>query len=288
MRKFISFLSLFASLLGTSCSKNTVHVEFVNAKDNTVIAVSDMPPEQLPDSFAINTTLDMKNSKWSVVAADPAEKSKFVQTGKLRVSLSPITMMPQGDILFSLATISDDIGGAIGDALPSEKVFAIHEDDWRQVEFVSMSFEHEIQLEIADIQNIYQNERSGVGFKKVHIRKRIPNPFDNQSIALSKFEDFLRPQEKFESVGFERTRGTIPNSFAWKLDRSLIVWGVMDNNGKIARLCVRGVPENENITRFSEAFSSFNSQYKLTFVDWRRATSIGSDAQAFAKYFQKK
>ena len=196
--------------------------------------------------------------------------------------------MPTDDVLFSLATISDDVGNITGDALPSEKIFAIHEDDWRQVEFVSQSFAHEIQLEITDIQNIYQNERSEVGFKNVHVRKRIPNPFESQPITLSDLENIFHPQEKFESVGFQRTRGTIPNSFAWKLDRNLILWGVTDNNGKIARLCVHGVPENENVTRFSEAFSSFNNQYKLTFVDWCRATNITSDVQAFANYFQKK
>lgn len=284
----MSLFSLFTTLLGTSCSKNTVHVEFINAKDKSVIAVSDMPPEQLPDSFAIDTTLDIKNSKWSVVSADPVEKSKFTQTGKLRVLLSPITMMPPGEILFSLVTISDNVGATIGDTLPSDKIFALHEDDWRQMEFVSQSFAREIRLEIADIQNIYQNERSGVGFKKVHVRKRIPNPFQSQPITLSDLEKFFRQQEKFESVGFQRTRGTIPNSFAWKLDRSLILWGVADNNGRIVRLCVQGVPENENTLRFSETFSLLNNQYKLTFVDWCRKTVITSDVQAFTNYFQKK
>lgn len=287
MKKLMSILSVFASLFGASCSKNTVHVEFINAKDNSVIAVSDMKPEQLPESFAINTTLDMKNSKWSVQSADPVEKSKFVKTGKLRVVLSPITMMPPGEILFSLATISDDLGGVAGDALPGEKILAIHEDDWRQVEFVSQNFTNELAQELAGIQNIYQNQRSGVGFKKVHVRKRIPSPLENQSIALSDLETIFHPQAKFDSVGFQRTRGTIPNSFAWKLDRSLIIWGVTDNSGKVVRLCVRGIPESGNVVRFSETFSALNSRYKLVFVDWCKATSGLSDAQAFAKYFGK-
>ena len=184
----MALFGIIASLFGTSCSKKTVHVEFINAKDNSVIAVSDMPPDQLPDSLAINTTLDIKNSKWAVERADPIEKRKFVKTGKLRVELSPITLMPPGSILFSLATIADDIGGVLGDALPSEKIFALHEDDWRQVEFLSQRFNREMQQELADIQNIYQNERTGIGFKKVHIRKRIPKPFDNLPISSSELE----------------------------------------------------------------------------------------------------
>jgi hypothetical protein len=287
MKLFMGILSVITSLLGVSCSKNTIHVEFINAKDSSVIGVSDMRPEQLPDSFAINTTLDIKNNKWSVVAADPIEKTKFIQTGKLRVSLLPIANMPPGDILFSLATISDDIGVAAGSALPNEKIFAIAEDDWRQREFVSQDFTSEIESEIKGIQNIYQNERSGLGFKKVHVRKQIPNPFGSHQIDLSDLKKLFPSCGKFEAVGFQKTRGTIPNSFAWKLDSKLVLWGVTDDQNIIVRLCVFGVPESENIKHVSEAFSSLNSNEKLTFVDWCVAATIASDVQAFENYFQK-
>ena len=281
-------LSLISSLIGTSCSKKTVHVEFINAKDKSVVAVADMSPERLPDSFAIDTTFTLKDQKWSVESADPIEKNKFVQTGKLRVVLSPITMAPPDDILFSLATISDDISGPRGNALPSERIFALHEDDWRQVEFVSQSFDPEVEQELLDIRNIYKNERDGIGFKKVHLRKRIPNPFKNQPISLPAIEAIFQPKERFEAVGFFRARGTIPQSFAWKLDSNLVLWGLTDNNGNIMCLCISGLPEGENIASFAKLIASFNSQNKVMFVDWCRATKITSDLQAFGAYFQKK
>lgn len=284
----MGILGMIASLLGTSCSKYTVRVEFINAKDNSVIAVSEMKPEQLPESFAINTTLELKNGKWWVDSADPIEKSKFIKTGKLKVVLSPIVMMPPGDILFSLATISDDIGSVAGDALPSEKILALHEDDWRQVEFVSQGFTPEIQQEFADIKSVYQNESDGIGFKKVHVRKRIPSPFDNQQIALSDLEAVFQPKEKLQAVGFQRTRGTIPNSFAWKLDSKLILWGVTDNNTKILRLCLLREPQPESIPRLCRTFESFNTEQKLILVDWRKVTSIASDTAAFSDYFLRK
>lgn len=283
----MGILSIFSTLFGASCSKNTVRVEFINAKDKSVIAVSYMSLEKLPDSFAIDTTFDLKNSKWAVVTADPIEKSKFAQTRKLRLVLSPVTMGAPSDIAFSVATISDDVGTVAGDALPNETILSIHEDDWRQEEFVSQKFLGEVQLEIADIQNIYQKERAEVGFKKVHVRARIPTPFEDRTITLPDLEGFFRPQAKFESVGFQRTRGAIPNSFAWKLDPNFVLWGITDKSGKIERLCVQGAPASENIARFSEAFSSFNSQYKMIFVDWCRTTKISSDVLAFTGYFQK-
>ena len=49
-------------------SERTIRVEFVNGADNSVIAVSEMPPDRLPDSFAIDTNLDIKEFTSSIGA----------------------------------------------------------------------------------------------------------------------------------------------------------------------------------------------------------------------------
>lgn len=287
MRKLMGILSVLASLFGTSCSEKTIYVEFVNARDKSVIAVSNMRPEQLPDSFAVNTTLDIQGRKWAVDSAEPVNKTDFVRSGKLRVMLSPITMMPPGDILFSLPTISDEVGTVSGDALPSEKIFALHEDDWRQVEFVSQSFAAEIDQEFSDIRYIYEHERvKGSGFKKVHIRKRIRAPLAGCQIQLADLEKTLRPKSKFEAVGFQRTRGTIPHSFAWTLDDGLIVWGVTDSNASVAVLCIAGIPEATDVERVSEKLASFTAKEKLALVDWCRATSVAGEQKSFLEHLR--
>src|SRR6266536_3546171 len=117
----------------TAISERTIRVELINGADNSIIAMSDMLPAQLPDNFAINTTLDFKNQKWSVQSADPSEKTQFLKAGKLRLVLSRLTTVNPADLLFSLPTISDDIGNAQGNTLPNATVFAIHEDDWREI-----------------------------------------------------------------------------------------------------------------------------------------------------------
>jgi hypothetical protein len=264
--------------------KPTIHVKFINGKDNSVFAASDMLPEQLPDTFALNTNLDIKGEKWSVVSTDPLTKSDFLKTGKLSIVLSKIVKMPPGDLLYSLSTISDDIGAVAGDTLPGEDVFSIHEDDWRQAEFVAQGYEKLIDEEFADIHNIRVNEWTGTGFKKLHVRVRIPEPLQN--CTLADVEALIPQPKKFVGVGFLRTQGIVPHSFAWMMNGGLVIWGVTDDAGNIMRLCLSGAPEKKDVAAVGDAFSKLTHQYGLYFVDWRKEVRIQGDASAFERYFE--
>jgi hypothetical protein len=90
-----------------------IRVEFINGADNSVIGVSNIPCNQLPDTFAINTNLDIKDQKWSVQSADPVEKAKFIKTGNLRLVLSLSSIVNPAEVLFSLPTIAARIFAAL-------------------------------------------------------------------------------------------------------------------------------------------------------------------------------
>ena len=287
MKKIMGIFAGLMSLLGSSSAKDLIHVELINAKDKSVIAVSEMPPEQLPDSFAVDTTLTIKGKQWSVVSADPMDKPSFLKTRKLKVVLSPLTFVSPQDILFSLPTISDDVGAAMGKDIPGPDIFSIHEDDWRQIEFVSAQFKAELAQELEDIRKIYKNEQQKFGFKNLHVRKRIPNPLSNASISLADLEKIVAPVEKFKGVGFSRTAGIIPASFAWKISSDAVIWGVTDEKGNIARLCFQKPARLSNSSQISEAFASLAAKHKLAFVDWIQAIQTEGDAKAFASYFEK-
>ncbi len=266
-------------------SEGVIRVEFINGADNSIIAVSEMPPAQLPDTFAIDTTLDIKDQKWSVQSAEPMEKAQFLKTGRLRLVLCRVTVGMPEDILFSLPTISDDIGSVHGNTLPNDAVYAIHEDDWRQIEFVATRFGSEIDQEFADFRQIWTSEKSGPGFKKVHVRKRIPNPTTASSLHLDDLKGIIPPLKRFDAVGFQRTPGIIPQSFAWSVGRQVVMWGIADADGNVFRLCLSGVPEPDQVTKISAALAMLTDRYRLHLVDWCRTTKICSDAKAFENYF---
>ena len=211
----MGILGAIVAMLGSSCSKRDIHVEFIDHKDNSIIGVVDLPPEKLPDTFAVDTTLDIAEKKWSVAKADPESKIEFAKTRKLRVYLVPMSAMPAGEILFSLPTISDDIGEAEGSSAPDDAVFAIHEDDWRQVEFVSQANDNQVLLEFDDIRRVYDGRKQSGGFATCHIRKRIPSPLMGADISLADLEERLNPSRKYRAVGIQRSIGTFKASFAW-------------------------------------------------------------------------
>ena len=95
-------------------------------------------------------------------------------------------MVPARDVLYSLPTICDPLP-AFDQSLVNGGRVEIHEDDWRQVGFVSAQFNSEISLEFADIQKIWNSEKSGPGFRKLHVRKRIPKPFSAFSTRKQQF-----------------------------------------------------------------------------------------------------
>lgn len=277
-------MGLFSSLFGIGGSQKTVRAEFVHEEDGAIIAISDMPPEQLPDTFAIATTLEMQGKKWAVERAEPEHKFEILKAGKVRVYIAPLTTMPPGDLLFSLPTISDDMGAATGDALPSPEIFALQEDDWRQAEFVAQRFSAEVEAELADIRRIYQSERAGVGFKTLHVRKRIPNPLEGCRLSLHELEALVEPQRKFLGLGFDRTRGTVPGGFAWHVDEHCRLWGTSASDGNITHLCLLGRPGRQ-AEQLAKSFAKVNAQHQLVFVNWCRVTSITSDVEGFRSLF---
>lgn len=264
-----------------------IRVEFINGADNSVIGVSNIPCKQLPDTFAINTNLDIKDQKWSVQSADPVDKAQFIKTGNLRLVLSRLSMVNPAEVLFSLPTISDDVGNVRGTTLPNEAIFAIHEDDWRQVEFISATFNPEIHQEFVDIQHVCNSEKSGPAFKKLHVRKRIPNPLAVSSLNLDGLKVIIPSQKRYDGVGFYKTPGTIPQSFAWNCGQQLVLWGIAKDDGKILRLCLSGLPARGEVPAISTALANLTERYQLSFVDWCRTTEIHSDAKGFETYFQQ-
>src|SRR5258708_3062988 len=87
----------------------TIHVEFTDAATGAVFAQSDMPLTQLPDSFALNTTLHLGDEDWTVERAEPLTSTEFKRTGKLNLTLRRVMMVDPREILYSLPTIENVI-----------------------------------------------------------------------------------------------------------------------------------------------------------------------------------
>jgi hypothetical protein len=253
-----------------SYTMKTIHVEFVNQGDESVIGAAELAPESLPDTFAVCTSVDVAKT-WSVIRAEPVNKSEYLKSGRLRLFLDPIVTVPVGELLYSLPTISNEIGAGEGEAPPDETIFQIHEDDWRQIEFVSKAYEDQIALEFDDIQQVYQGRTPGGAFARVHVRKRIASPLIHTPVTLAGLERRLPAKHRYKAVGVRGSLGVFKGSFAWNIDDGIVLWGVNEERGGVNCLCLSLCGAIPRAGEISHALAKLCAEYNLYLVVWCQA-----------------
>lgn len=246
-------------------SNEVIRVEFVNNATQEQIAVSDVTVDQLPDSFQLETKLEIGDEQWWVVEASPREKKDFSETGSLKVFLSKIESLDPANIAFLLPTINNSLFEAAGGT--DENVFLIHEDDWRQSEFISKAFAANIETEIDSINEIYRAHRVGSGFDRVHLRELIDEPLVREDIGLDAFRRSVEIGHIFNGFGLRGS--TAKNSFAFELTDESILFGQVDDHDRIRFLCTNRTKD------FGKPILDVVREHNLLFVDWCSTEIIG-------------
>src|SRR5947207_12053887 len=142
-----------------------IKVYFYDAATGKIFRQSKMPREMLPESFEPETKLTIGEQNWIVRRADPMTAAEFRRTGELRLVVESIkvTTADPREVLFSLATIADELPAiAAGSTKLDKNVIEMHEDDWRQVEFVSATRLTVVKSELDEIRKIHEHHRDGL------------------------------------------------------------------------------------------------------------------------------
>ncbi len=250
-----------------------VEVVIVNVKTRETVAYSTLAVADLPDSFLVETRLEIAGRSWVVVEAEPPSKPEFSETGKVRITVAPVETVDPNTILFSLPTISEDLGESVGSSLPTDDYFQITEDDWRQTEFVAASFRSAIVEELADIDRVRLSAHGG--YEEIHVRKRVPEPLLFEKLTLDRVRTLMPSDKVFKGVSFARQKGSIPESFSWTCS-GMQVWGVADDEGAIALLCLYFLSAGELSGQQIERIASMANACGLIFVDWVSGQTIPS------------
>jgi hypothetical protein len=244
-----------------------IRVEFVETGNETPFAVSMVPIGQLPDTFEIATNLDISGKQWTVANAAPKHKSDFEKSGKLRVVLSPVQMVNPKDILFSLPTINDRM-------CPLKKVnsldgmLVIHEDDWRQVEFVSDTLLGDVETEFRSINTIYETKRKEFGFTGIHIRKLIETPIEDEAVPFDALKNLFIISREFSGFGFASCMAVAEHSFAFETQNGLRFYGLLTQKGNVVFLCLA------NTDGFAGKVGDMAKAFNLVGVDWCKCQTI--------------
>lgn len=265
-------------------SPETVFVQFFDGETKIPFAASEMPIEQLPDTFELRTELDLEGEVWVVVAAEPAQKEQFRVSGKLKLYLTraDVRAIDPSELLYSLPTISDGLP-KVEDAQSMESAIVFSEDDWRQFEFVDTRYASLIDEELASIYRIYEECRKGAGFSEVHVRERIQSPLSSDALTLAAITSHFKIGREGCDLAFDTAPAKVVGGFAFLTETGWVLWGQVHEDGRLLALNLH--PTDEAVLEgFCENVDAFASAHGLYVVDWVRLFVSGPGQHLFAEY----
>ncbi len=266
-----------------------VHVVFIDAATGQAFGETDMPLERLPSSFELATTMHIGNSDWRVTLAEPMTAEEFGKTGELRLTMSEVVRMPPQDILYTVPTLWSDIPPLVpGGSTQGKHVFRLHEDDWRQVELVSASYQNTIRTECEAVARIFNEagEFNGKfwGFRDIYIRGTIIHPV-RPAIRLSDLTAaFPKCTQRFDAVSYKSADGVIGHSFAYDLG-GLALYG-LEEGGMATIVGLQRYAEATGInSEVPSALAQIMAAQRAYLVDWCRTMAVPPQADALRQYF---
>jgi hypothetical protein len=259
-----------------------ITVTFINDATNETIGVTQIPPNDLPESFELETTMHLGDSSWIVADVVPKNRVEYSKSKKLTLRLNQVLSVDPQTILASLPTICDYIPGLGNQALTDQELI-LHEDDWQQFEFVSRQLVSEIDQEIESIRQIYAHESVGVGFRKLHVRKLI-----KKSIAcdftLSDIMEILGIQAASNGVTYQRATSQIEAGFSITAPDGLRLYGLTENSTisvlAIAEEVLEHPPEQSIV-----ALQSLASKFDLELLHWCTCRRASGTDPGFRRLF---
>jgi hypothetical protein len=266
-----------------------IEVQFVDLATGQVFSRSLMSVERLPQSFEASTTLHLKDQDWSVVEARPMTAAEYRSTGKLLIVLSKVEKIDPSEILFSLPTVAGDALPPIGRGTSKlgTDAIEIHEDDWRQIEWLPTSIADLIERELKSVMAIHEKERQEIGFAKCHLRPSLPNLSPDRTIRLSHLREALGPNATWlRGFGIQGIAGIAANSFAVRLLSSIELFGIVDED-KIRSICFANTAANNIPEPDVQNLAKFAAAHDLLLVDWCRVLALPAIHPDYVSYFTR-
>lgn len=259
-------MGLFDKIFETN---NKIKVQFIDNLNGQTIGISEMTADQLPETFSVPTTMYIQDNDWNVEEAIPENSADFTRTKNLVLKMRRIEKMNPNDIWYSLPTISNEFPQTTPKINETKFDIYIHEDDYRQNEFLNVSSLPQIEEEFNGIKEIWTNHSKKSEeytlFKICHVRETIGSP--NLTINFIELKSLL----KCDSVGQVVINDEVLNNgFAIKTENTTY-FGTF-NGDIVIELCI--ALRNENT---SNEIIEINKAFNLVFVNWYHCDLIKND-----------
>jgi hypothetical protein len=261
---------------------STIRVRFIDAKTGELLGETEVPAEQLPQSFEAATSLDIGEKSFEVVSAEPVTAREFRQTGTLRIELREVeyATVDPSELRYSLPSISDELPPiAEGSTKLGKNVLELREDDWRQVEFVTLALQPAIATAFAAIERIYTEHREKYGFNELHVRKEVPAPLEGTSLTLAELRGAVGETVTWlDGISFSGVAGLVEGSFAVKLPSGPALYG-LQREGRISVLGLHHTKASAAVEGDARLLAALASKHQLCLVDWCRVEQLPPSAE---------
>jgi hypothetical protein len=259
-------MGLLDKIFGTN---NNIKVQFIDNFNGQTIGVSEMTADQLPETFSVQTTMHIQDEDWTIEEAIPENSTEFIKTKSLVLKMRKVEKMNPNDIWFSLPTISNEFPELIETTNQTDFDINIHEDDYRQREFLNVSSLPVVEQEFVEIKDIWENQSKKSDdytlFKTCFVRKSIGSP--NLTISFQKLQNLLH-NKSFGQVIINNN--VLKNGFSIQTENTIFFGSLIADTVK--ELCISEWNEN-SVSEILEINKAFN----LLFVNWYNCDLIKND-----------
>ncbi|MCE9548027.1 MAG: hypothetical protein K8T25_21345 [Planctomycetia bacterium] len=254
-----------------------IEVTFIDDKTGEPFAKTTCAAGALPESFASKTTLHIGSDDWSVISATPLTREEYVRSRLLTLRVRKIEWVDPGKILFSLPSIFNALAPLSTLTLVGDELI-LHEDDWRQVEFVSNSFQDEIEEEIASIRRVHQDEWANPGWRNMHVRTRPTRPIVSRLTlsGLAKSNNVARVRE----VSYRDAESPIADGYSFSVCDGLFLYGTAPGD-VIEVLAVAPMAKEPPSRDVVERLAQVAQDFDLCLVNWCRCVRAQPSEQWF-------
>lgn len=257
-----------------------IRVLFVDADTQVPIAGSELAAEELPETFAVATTVHIRDEQYEVVHAEPATRAAIVARGSVRIALRKLHTLDPQELRYSLPTIQAELpllgSATVGDAL------RVRGDDWCQVEFWPAARLAELRQELAQVQAVYADTPARTGFTDLHAR-RVRSPMRGTGLDVRDLADFGPVHARLLAVeGFDGVNYEVLGGFAFDGATAQLYGAASD--GPIDALawlqlrapfaCVEGCPPPLDLGADRDRLATICTRHALVLVDWCAAAVL--------------
>ncbi len=192
----------------------------------------------------------------------------YIKSGNKKTS--GIVWEDPSKILFSTPTLCD-LAPAVEaqPAQPAKDDFILHEDNWRQVEFVALKDEGYLANLVQEVSQFEKSNRVDVGWKEVFVRKEHPTPIKTLNLSFRKMIASFQPNDDVHSIFLTTgsSSAKVSGGFSCNVQQLGVIYGQRQEDS-ILELGFEPLRSNAPVDSALAALSAYCTQNHLLMVDW--------------------